>query len=100
MGKTSSEVERARALIERGKGVVEDQRRRIERLSAIGASTDRSERVLADFLWTLWRLELHLRAVQRRAGVKPLIVVPSDRLQHLSTSTRIDVTKRRRTARR
>ena len=36
------EVQRARKLVERGRAVVEEQRQRIERLRAIGASTDKA----------------------------------------------------------
>ena len=51
--------ERARKLVERGRIVVNDQRQRIVRLRAIGASTDEAEAALVLFEMTLAALEYH-----------------------------------------
>ena len=61
------DIVRARALIERGKVVVEDQIQRIDRLRAIGASTADAEKKLMQFNATMSALETYLSAVQGEA---------------------------------
>ena len=58
------EIQRARKLVERGRAVVEEQRQRIERLRAIGASTDKAEAMVGHFETTLSALEYHMLMVQ------------------------------------
>jgi hypothetical protein len=63
------EVARSYALIQRGRLVVEEQRQRVARLQATGASSEYAEKVLVQFISTLSALEDHsrlLRAEMRR----------------------------------
>jgi len=57
-------VQRARKLVERGRVVVEEQRQRIVRLRAIGASTDKAEAALEHFKAALSALEYGLDLTQ------------------------------------
>ena len=59
-----NEVRRARKLVERGSAIVEDQRQRIERLRAIGASTGEAVKMLGTFETTLSAFECHMRMKQ------------------------------------
>jgi len=58
-------VQRARKLVERGRVVVEEQRQRIVRLRAIGASTDKAEAALEHFKAALSALEYGLDLTQQ-----------------------------------
>ena len=64
-------VQRARKMVERGRAAVEEQRRRILELRAIGASTDKAEAMLAESKATLSSFEYGLSMSRLDLGQRP-----------------------------